>query len=208
MSANRKSRRAQWEHMTRDEIRDAVIKILSTEGASGLTMEHVAAEAGMAKATLYGYFQSKQQLLEWVREASLEPLRAQARALLEGELPPEEKLRRLVLLHLVYFDRNRGFFRVLLWERQTSLGDLKKRRTHDSFRKHLDRIAEMLRAGAKAKVFKPIDEARTASMLMDAVISLNRQRLMCENPPPVEDDARALLDLLLHGIAASKEGRS
>jgi TetR/AcrR family transcriptional regulator, cholesterol catabolism regulator len=208
MSANRKNRRTQYEHMIRDEIRDAVINILSSEGATGLTMERVAAEAGMAKATLYGYFRGKQQLLEWVREASLEPLRAQAKALLEGELRPEEKIRRLVLLHLVYFDRNRGFFRVLLWERQTSLADLKKRRTHDSFRKHLDRIAEMLRAGVKAKVFKPIDEARTAAMLMDAVISLNRQRLLSENPPPVEDDARALLDLLLHGIAATKEGRS
>ena len=207
MSAHRKGRRAQWENLTRDEVRDAVIQILSSEGATGLTMERVAAEAGMAKATLYGYFRSKKELLEWVREACLEPLREQARALLEGELPPEEKLRRLVLLHLVYFDRNRGFFRVLLWERQSSLADLKQRRAHDGFRRHLDRIEDVLRAGIAANVLRPVDEARVAVMLMDAVIALNRQRLMCETPPPVDEDARVLLDLLLHGIAAPKGGR-
>ncbi len=208
MSANRKSRRVQWANLTRDEVRDAVIHILSAEGASGLTMERVAAEAGMAKATLYGYFRSKQQLLEWVKEASLEPLREQARALLEGDLSPAEKLRRLALLYLVYFDRNRGFFRVLLWERQTTLADMKQRRARDSFRQHLDRIAAVLRAGVQEGVFKPLDETKVAIMFMDSVISLNRQRLMNESPDPVEADARALLDLLLHGIAAPAEGRA
>ncbi len=207
MSANRKSRRVQWANLTRDEVRDAVIHILSTEGAPGLTMERVAAEAGMAKATLYGYFRSKQQLLEWVKEASLEPLREQARALLEGDLSPAEKLRRLALLNLVYFDRNRGFFRVLLWERQTTLADMKQRRARDSFRQHLDRIAAVLRAGVQEGVFKPLDETKVAIMFMDSVIALNRQRLMSESPDPVEADARALLDLLLHGIAAPAEGR-
>jgi TetR/AcrR family transcriptional regulator len=208
MSANRKSRRVQWANLTRDEVRDAVIHILSAEGAPGLTMERVAAEAGMAKATLYGYFRSKQQLLEWVKEASLEPLREQARALLEGDLPPAEKLRRLALLYLVYFDRNRGFFRVLLWERQTTLADMKQRRARDSFRQHLDRIAAVLRAGVKEGVFKPLDETKVAIMFMDSVIALNRQRLMNESPDPVEADARALLDLLLHGIAAPAESRT
>jgi AcrR family transcriptional regulator len=201
MTGNRKDRRAQWEHLTRDEVRDAVIHILSTEGPTRLTMERVAGEAGMAKATLYGYFRSKQQLLEWVKDASLEPLRGQARALLEGDLPPVEKLRRLVLLHLVYFDRNRGFFRVLLWERQSTLADMKKRRSRDAFRQHLDRIAAVLRAGVSEGSFKRLDETKVAVMFMDSIIALNRQRLMNETPDPVEKDAKALLDLLLHGIA-------
>jgi AcrR family transcriptional regulator len=179
------------------------------EGAAGLTMEEVAAEAGMAKATLYAYFHDKRQLLDWVKEESFAPLREQSAVLLHGVAPPDEKLRQLVLLHLSYFEANADHFRVLLWDLQTSLADLKRYRSRSRFRLYIEWVTEVLRAGIEAGIFRPLDAEKTAALIVDAIVALNRQRLTSEHAGPAAADAQILIEMLLHGLAmppASQKG--
>jgi AcrR family transcriptional regulator len=200
LTTARGGRRAAWEQLTREGVRDAVVRILVRDGSGGLTMERVASEAGMAKATLYAYFHDKRQLLDWVKTESFTPLREQAAAVLQGEAPPDEKIRRLVHLHLGYFEANADLLRVLLWDLQTSLADLKRSRSRSRFRLFIELIAGVLRDGADAGIFRPQDPEKTAALLVDAMIAVNRQRLTSERPSPAAEDAKILTDLLLHGL--------
>jgi TetR/AcrR family transcriptional regulator len=207
MNAERTGRRAAWEQMTRDGVRDAVIRILVRDGAAGLTMEKVAAEAGMAKATLYAYYHDKRQLLDWVKEESFTALREQSATLLHGEAPPDQKLRDLIFLQLSYFEANADLFRVLLWDLQTSLADLKRHRSRSRFRLYLDWVAAVIRDGIEAGIFRPTDPEKMAVLVAEAIIALNRQRLTSDHPTPASADAQILTDLLLHGLTAPAASR-
>ena len=60
------------ERLLKQEIVDTVLALIS-EGES-LTMEEVARRCGVAKGTLYNYFQNKEELLSHVHQAVLGPL--------------------------------------------------------------------------------------------------------------------------------------
>jgi TetR/AcrR family transcriptional regulator, regulator of autoinduction and epiphytic fitness len=59
---NRPSLKAQVLQLREDAIVDAVNRLLATKGYDLMTVDAVAAEAGMAKASLYKHFQSKEDL--------------------------------------------------------------------------------------------------------------------------------------------------
>jgi AcrR family transcriptional regulator len=203
--ATRKRRKSEWEALCRRGIQDAVVRILSRDGAQALTMERVAAEAGVAKGTLYLYFRDKKQLLASVKEESLSPMREELFAILDGQLPAREKLQQFVSRHLGYFDEHRDFFRVLLWDRQLAETTLRRQQSA-RFRAYMDKLAGAFREGSQAGVFRPLDPFKLAAMLIEADVAMIAQRLLQEAPAPVEEDARMLLDVFLNGISTRRVG--
>ena len=201
MARAKSDRKSQWESFCKKGIQDAVVRILSRKGAEGLTMERVAAEAGVAKGTLYVYYKDKKQLLESVKEASMAPMRQELFGILDGELPPVQKIGRFVERHLSYFDEHREFFRVLLWERQLAETRLRRQQS-DPFRTYVDKIARVLREGVRARALRPLDPVKVAAMLIEADIAMIAQRLLMESPGSVEEDARMLTDVFMNGISS------
>ncbi len=207
MARVKADRKSQWESFCKKGIQDAVVRILSRKGAEGLTMERVAAEAGVAKGTLYVYYKDKKQLLESVKEASLAPMRAELHQILDGGLPPVQKIGRFVERHLGYFDEHREFFRVLLWDRQ--LADTRMRRQQsDPFRTFVEKIAGILREGVRARAIRPLDPVKVAAMLLEADIAMIAQRLLLESPGSVEEDAHMLTDVFMNGISLPSPRRA
>lgn len=200
-TARRQQRQRAWEAMTRSAIEEAVIRLLTKNGFQGFTMEQVATEAGVAKGTLYRHFKSKETLLDHVKEASLAPLREELESILNADLGPQEKIGELVAHQLRYFDERRDLFRVLLEERQVA--QLQRTRQHNSRYKYiLGRIASVVEDGVRVGVFRRLDAAKVAAMLFEANIAVIGQRLWSEHPAPWEEDARFLVEVFVHGIAA------
>ncbi len=207
MARAKSDRKSQWESFCKKGIQDAVVRILSRKGAEGLTMERVAAEAGVAKGTLYVYYKDKKELLESVKEASMAPMRQELFGILDGELPPVQKIGRFVERHLSYFDEHREFFRVLLWERQLAETRLRRQQS-DPFRTYVDKIARVLREGVRARAIRPLDPVKVAAMLIEADIAMIAQRLLLESPGSVEEDARMLTDVFMNGISSPPPKRA
>src|SRR5436305_336603 len=101
----RKLKENLWEAHKRQSIQDAVVQLMCREGAESVTMERVAQEVGIAKGTVYLYYETKQELLDAVKESSLEPLRQRVEEILRGPATPEKKLRAIPLRYLSYFDQ-------------------------------------------------------------------------------------------------------
>lgn len=198
----RAARRTRLEELNKQAIQAAVIQILTDTGTSGLTMDNVAAAAGMAKGTLYASFENKDQLIEWVRNVTLEPLRAAREELLASDRPPADTLRELTLLTLRFFDANRGTYRVLLWERHHELVHRSRRQASPAYRGLVAQVAGVLAAGVRSGAFRPLDTRRVAALVVEANTTFVAERLFHEAPGPVEADADLLMDLLLHGLAA------
>jgi AcrR family transcriptional regulator len=90
------SYKAQIQRMREDSIVDAVNRLLVSKGYDNMTVDEVAAEAGMAKASLYKHFASKEELAAAAMVRALDRALAfvdQLRALEENS--PLEQLKRV-----------------------------------------------------------------------------------------------------------------
>lgn len=200
-------RKVEWESFCRKGIQDAVVRLLAREGSDALTMERVAAEAGVAKGTLYVYFKDKRALLQSVKEATIQPLREELARILEGPLPPARKLEEMVRRHMAYFDEHRNLLKVLLWQRQI-LESHARWRSSDPHRAFVARVAAVIARGIAEGAFRPVDPQKAAAILLEASIATVIQRLWEEKPSPVEDDVRTLLDTLLYGLCSARSPHS
>src|SRR6185369_7595968 len=107
-----------WEAHKRQSIQEAVIRLMCREGVAAVTMERVAQEVGIAKGTVYLYYETKEQLLEAVKETSLDPLRDKIESILTGPGTFEKRLRTVAVRYLSYFDEQRDLFSIFFFDRQ------------------------------------------------------------------------------------------
>ena len=179
---------------------DAVLHVFSEQGVQGLTMDNVALEAGVAKGTLYAYFENKQQLLKTAIDAGIAPLIEELTKLLESNLSPIEKLQRLTLRHLAYCDEHKNFFRILVHDRQ-GVQNRMQRYKSGPYNDFLKRTARVVSAGIKDGSLRHTNPLFVASMLIESNIAVIHQRLQSDHPGPVEKDAAAISNAFLFGIA-------
>ena len=87
---------------TRDRILDAALRIFSAEGLAGARTEQIAAAAGVNKALLYYYFESKEKLYLAALESVTSRVRDSSMAAILADASPGERILRVALNH---FDR-------------------------------------------------------------------------------------------------------
>jgi len=99
---------------TKRAIFQSAIKIFSTNGYDGATMDEISADAGVAKGTVYYYFKSKDEVFTYIITEGVSLLREHIESIITGQGDYTYKLRELSKnqLRLVY--ENRDLFKVLM----------------------------------------------------------------------------------------------
>ena len=92
------------------EILAAARKLLDQRGLEAITMEEIAAAAGVAKGTLYLYFQSKDNLIQAMITQVGENILQDVEVSLQAQGTPPQKLIRMVSVLLEYLNRERLLF--------------------------------------------------------------------------------------------------
>jgi len=200
MSKPKTERKRLINQITRKSIQEAVVNLVTRTGTRKVTMDQVAAEAGMSKGCLYIHFRSKKELLESVKTASFKPLGDQLQKILDGSLTPNQKIESIVTRLFSYFDENRGFFRFLLEEREIAQSQV-QRQKNSRYRNFVERIANVLDDGVASGIFRHMDARKVASIFIEAMIAMTARRLLEDNPGPPDEDARLLIQVLFQGIA-------
>lgn len=199
MQDRRVLRKRRREMLTREEIRDAVARVLAVSGSRNLTMDRVAQEAGVAKGTLYLYYKTKRDMLESTIEHTIAPLVEESDRLMDSDLAPCEKLARFVALNFMFFERRREFFRVLLLEKDEVQREPRRKRT-SHYRRVLERVSDVVGVGMSSGEFRPMDAEKVATVLMESMIAMIQFRLRSEAPGLVRDDVILVLDLFFGGV--------
>ena len=96
----------------REELLDVGLRLFSTNAFDELSMDDVAAEAGIAKGLLYYYFGSKRGFYVAVVRAAATQLRAQWDA--DPSAPPDRRLRDGVDAYLAYAEERPEGYRALM----------------------------------------------------------------------------------------------
>jgi TetR/AcrR family transcriptional regulator, fatty acid metabolism regulator protein len=191
-----------WKELKKESLMKIVVQVLSREGLNDLTMDTVAREAGVAKGTLYTYFRNKQDLVREAIDISIAPMLEELNTILKSKLSPDQKLRKMTLRHLSYFETHRDFFSIFVHDRHNEQRRLKRYRSHH-YQDFLERVASVIRDGIRAKTFRDLDSRKIAAMLVESNISIISQRLLSDDPAPVERDAALITDVFLNGIQRS-----
>lgn len=182
----------------REEFLRAATMLLTEGGVSALTMDAVAARAGMSTATLYRTFADRETLLREAFKTVMpgEPLRQ----LLMTNGPMVEVLERFVegLMHRMH--ERPYLLRFLLLRTPDDIQELKKLR-RDEERMSTGLVAFFERHAAE---FRPLPARQLAASLMGQVLgSLVFQRSHDGFQLP---DAKTIVDSFLHGMKRSNRG--
>ncbi|MDO9530700.1 MAG: TetR/AcrR family transcriptional regulator [Deltaproteobacteria bacterium] len=119
------------------EILAAARSLLEQRGPEAMTMEEIAAAAGVAKGTVYLYFQSKDDLIQALIAQVGENIIQDVEAALVAPGTPPEKLIRLVSVLLEYLNRERLLFPIYARELVQGEGE-----SRDGFRRRFQELEE------------------------------------------------------------------
>jgi len=92
MAALAERRKELLDSMMKQAVYEGAVQVLTQHGLRGTTMDRVAAAAGMAKGSLYNYFRSKQDLLEFVHDRAIAPIQEAVSEVLEMQISAADKL--------------------------------------------------------------------------------------------------------------------
>ena len=79
----------------RKEIMNAAAELFANSGYYGVSVDAIAKKAGISKGNLYWHFSSKQEIFQHLFEYLAAPLFVPLIQILESDLPPRQKLRKL-----------------------------------------------------------------------------------------------------------------
>jgi len=105
-------RREERKRLTRRELLAAGRKLFSEEGLYESRIEDLARDAGIAKGTLYGYFASKQELMEAVVAAGFSELLGYVHREAQDARSHPDLVARVAEAHLAFFEENPDLLRV------------------------------------------------------------------------------------------------
>lgn len=70
------ARRGRGRLCTREQVLEAALQLIDTEGMNALTIRRLAADLGIGVTTVYGYVRTKEEILDEVTRLALQPLRS------------------------------------------------------------------------------------------------------------------------------------
>jgi len=186
-------------------ILEAARKVFADRGFHEATVEDIAEAAGVAKGTVYLYYQSKRDLYFAALKFGISQMYSSLLREVKKAATPEEKLKSLIGAKLAYFDENRDFFKIYYSE----LGNIPS--THPGgidnefkalYQEQARLIETILKEGARKKVVRGLRTEQTAFAISDIIRGVVTHRILGWSKSKLSQDVDFIFDMIWKGIAA------
>lgn len=184
-----------WREARRQRILEAASELLAEKPQHLVSVDAVAARAGIGKATLYRYFPSKDDLVVAAFEAAITDVSRRVEDVLDGPGAPGDKLRRVIATLLPGLGPQLRSLKALSDE-DAVLAERKRRVFRDLRQNVVDGIARLLAEGAAAGSLRAVEPNTAATVLIGMIWATS----VNEVAVPPESLAFHLADLYLHGV--------
>lgn len=208
-------RREEKKAQSRRRILESAREVFFRDGFMAANLDEVAEKAGVAKGTLYRYFESKAELYVAVLAHNGAIFEQKMRETLSPQLDPPNQIRRTARFYFRHYVENRDYFQIF-WaiENQAVIGELPAGVIEEVARLweqcvHL--VAQVIEVGIARGFFAPCDAWEVANLLwtianglIQTETSSTRRKLRRAPLEKAFDDA---IELVLRGLAAGAPGR-
>jgi AcrR family transcriptional regulator len=183
-----------------EHLLDVAAKRFASTGYRQTTLDDIARHAGVAKASMYRYFENKQELLAKIFLKVASSFSHSIQPLLSASLPPQEKLRRVIQDLLRTIGENVALFTVFYSEEADLPPRLRAEVTVVRQRFVAD-LESVLREGMEQSVFRNLDARLVVYAIMGMCAWLHKW--YGPNEGRLEDVATAFVGLVEHGCLAA-----
>ena len=184
----------------RAEILTAATRVFGAKGFDGTRVDDIAAEAGLAKATVYAYFNSKDEIYE----AAVEQALAEIRVLTEEQVAKAPdfpgRLRAFIAVRLSYWHEKQPLYRVI----SSVNHEMKNRRRRLKWQRvAVDYLLQMFTEAAVRGEIPQQDFEAAAWALMDMIRGIHERRILQQEHSP-EEEIRRLTGFTLRALGSKR----
>jgi TetR/AcrR family fatty acid metabolism transcriptional regulator len=186
-------------------ILEAARKVFAERGFHEATVDDIAEAAGVAKGTVYLYYQSKRDVYFAALKFGIAQMYSSLLRELKKVSTPEEKLKALIGAKLTYFDENRDFFRIYYSE----LGNIPSalpggmdNEFKTLYQEQARLVESILKEGARKGAIRNLRTEQTAFAISDVIRGVVTHRILGWSKSKLNQDADFIFDMIWKGIAA------
>jgi AcrR family transcriptional regulator len=183
-------------------ILDAARKVFGDCGFDRATIDAVAHEAGVAKGTIYLYYDSKQRLYDEALNAGLTELGELTRIRLEQAPTLRDAITAFVTTRAEYFDERRDFFRMYVMAVSSHLTEATTRPSACTalIGRQTGQLETVIARAVARREIRRVDPAAVAIAIFDLTRGVVARRLTAEVVPDLAKDAAWVTDLIWSGL--------
>lgn len=163
-------------------------------------MDEIAAEAGVAKGTLYLYFKSKMEIYRAVLDHDMKALKKDTLERIAAAPTLKDKIRAFALVRIQRAEENKDFFRIM--DAESGALHYTRSQYRDWLREPVQHLAAAIQKASAAGEIRTVDAEKTAWLIVDVTRGTIQRRLLAHsNAQPIED-AYFLIEFLWPAFAA------
>lgn len=190
------------------EILDAGRRLFSTRGFREVTIDEIAAEAGLAKATVYQYFRSKQDIYLGALRAGVREMLDLTQAQIAAASGTRAKIEAFIRTRLQYMEQNREFFGVYHHEFGNLIHPASlNQEFRKLYRRQFELLSSVLQEGVQHGELEEVSADVLATTIQESTRGLMLHRSLGWSKGPVENQVQDLMAIVWVG-AGRKEGCS
>jgi AcrR family transcriptional regulator len=179
----------------------AAAELFAERGLDATKTEDIAATTGVPKATLYYYFEGKEEILAFLFNEILDEVERAVETAVHTEGTAADRLRAAVVAHLQVFEDFPAASRALQFDlgRAARIPQIDER-VEAAVRGPVRRLLE---EGAADGSLRPVAHPRIAAVaILGAVTTVGINAITLGPHRPVDDIADDVVDLVLRGVSA------
>lgn len=179
----------------------AAADLFAERGLDGTKTDDIAAVTGVPKATIYYYFDGKEQVLSFIFGVVLDAVGSAVATAVQAPGDPGQRLRQLITAHLEVFARYPAASQALVFDlgraaRQPEVAA----RSNSAF---ITPVASLLAEGAADGTFRRLDHPKlTAVAILGAITTTAVNVFALDSDPLLEELSDVIATLVLGGIEA------
>ncbi len=184
----------------RAEIIRAARTVFARRSFSGAIMDEIAAEAGVAKGTLYLYFKSKMEIYRAALDDDMKVLKKDTLDRLDAALTLKDKIRAFALARIQRAEENKDFFRIM--DAEFGAPQYTRSQYRDWLREPVQHLAAAIQRASATGEIRFVDAEKTAWLIVDATRGIIQRRLLSQNNAHPSEDAHFLVEFLWPAFVA------
>lgn len=183
----------------RNEILNAARTVFARRGFAAGILDEVAREAGIAKGTIYLYFDSKTEIYRAVLDGDMEALKEDTLRRMEAAPTLRGKITAFVRSRLENAETRSEFFRIMDADPSASIS---RKQYRDWLREPVLALAMAFEAAAARGEVRPLPAEKLAWMLADLARGSIQRQLLGHSDRSAAEEAEFISDFFWTSIAA------